>query len=155
MRRSPWLRPTPRRQGLYREATASAAAATVYSERLALDLGRITASIAGPKRPQDRISLSNARPTIQAACASMRQNGPGRVQPVTLDGQHFELTDLAVVIAAITSCTNTSNPGVIIAAGLLARNAVAKGLTVKTLGQDLAGAGLAGRHRLPGQCRTA
>jgi aconitate hydratase len=120
-----------RRQGLYREAAVSAAEAAIYSERLALDLGSVTAGIAGPKRPQDRISLSNARTTIQAACASMRQSGPGRVQPVMLDGQHFELTDLAVVIAAITSCTNTSNPGVIIAAGLLARNAVAKGLTVK------------------------
>ena len=74
---------------------------------------------------------------------------------MTLDGEEFALDHGDVVIAAITSCTNTSNPSVMLAAGLLARNALEKGLETQAVGQDLAGAGLEGRHRVPRQGRAA
>ena len=165
-----------------------------FSDTIELDLGTVEPSLAGPKRPQDRVSLSAAKrrsgrrsSTTCPATASRptrrtrpspspiprrtrpptapRPREPGRrgasrpgghghaspqrqLTPVTLDGESFELDHGHVVIAAITSCTNTSNPSVMIAAGILARNAVARGLQLEALGQDIAGAGLEGRHRI-------
>jgi aconitate hydratase A / 2-methylisocitrate dehydratase len=163
-------------QGLWHEAGV----VPVYDETLVLDLSSVEPSLAGPARPQDRVSLSRAKVEFeQALLAFRRENEEGaagvapastdeaslesfpasdppaldpnadeleqprvgaserpvlvvrRHCPVTLaDGRSFELTDGHVVIAAITSCTNTSNPSVMIAAGLLARNAVERGLVV-------------------------
>jgi aconitate hydratase len=105
-----------------------------YTDVLELDLSQVVPSLAGPKRPQDRIALSNAGKQIAQALTAMQSErgnaGSIRIQ-VEHQGQKFELGDGAVVIAAITSCTNTSNPSVIMAAGLLARNAVKRGLQVK------------------------
>ena len=106
-----------------------------YDETIELDLATIEPSLAGPSRPQDRVSLSHARAGFAQALAGVRRDEGATLQlqkaPVTLaDGRAFDLADGAVVIAAITSCTNTSNPSVMIAAGLLARNAVERGLTV-------------------------
>jgi len=117
-----------RRQGLFREPGARPAH---YSETVHLDLGTIVASIAGPKRPQDRIALTEAQQVINDAATELRGNSERRTGRITLDGETMEFPDLGVAIAAITSCTNTSNPGVIMAAGLLARNARQRGLTVK------------------------
>jgi aconitate hydratase len=120
-----------REQGMFYEPGARPAD---YSDTLHLDLGDIVASIAGPKRPQDRIALDAAKTTISEALTNMRRDSgsdsAGRTT-VTQNGEQFELEDGAVVIAAITSCTNTSNPAVMVGAALLARNARAKGLQVK------------------------
>jgi aconitate hydratase len=144
-----------------------------YSEELELDLGDVVPSIAGPKRPQDRVSLTESKAAFREALEGMGgenspedrsvadtfpasdpisshvangdgyepRGGTGGVQvadrtsaraPVTLaDGTETELDHGHVVIAAITSCTNTSNPSVMVGAGILARNAVQKGLRVK------------------------
>ena len=151
-----------------------------FSEEIELDLGSVVPSLAGPKRPQDRVSLSDAQSAFRHALedyapsngeqADAQDEGvaesypasdppantsPGHAQPpagieptpahvasstlaapragaqVTLDGESFELKHGAVVIAAITSCTNTSNPSVMLAAGILARNALARGLRSK------------------------
>jgi aconitate hydratase len=116
-------------QGLFRASDSQQAA---YVDELQLDLGSIVPSIAGPKRPQDRIPLSDAKQAIHSARLSLRSDGSdGRSRSGVIGGKPFELKDGAVVIAAITSCTNTSNPSVMIGAGLVARNAVAKGLKVK------------------------
>jgi aconitate hydratase len=113
-------------QGMWRESGATPAQ---YSESLELDLATVQPSIAGPKRPQDRIALNAAKATIRQ---HMTAAGVGdRSRAVTLGGSQQELRDGAVLIAAITSCTNTSNPAVMIGAGLLARNARARGLNVK------------------------
>jgi aconitate hydratase len=104
----------------------------LYSDVLELDLSTVEPSIAGPKRPQDRIALSAASKTIQGHVnAAVADRESGGSAEVTLDGETFELRDGAVLIAAITSCTNTSNPEVMVAAGLLARNAGARGLATK------------------------
>ena len=103
-----------------------------FSEYLELDLSTVVPSIAGPRRPQDRIEVSRAKDQFAADL-------PGYVQPgkekqsvsVAMDSESFELANGAVTIAAITSCTNTSNPSVMLAAGLLARNAAKKGLKSK------------------------
>jgi aconitate hydratase len=103
-----------------------------FSEEIDLELDTIKPSIAGPKRPQDRILVSNAKLVIREARISARAGKPiVKSQPVSLENNQFELEDGAVVIAAITSCTNTSNPNAMVAAGLLAVNAVARGLSVK------------------------
>jgi aconitate hydratase len=132
-----------------------------FSEYLELDLSTVVPSIAGPKRPQDRIELTNAKsafekvlvdyaspvavgfaPKNKSADEGSDLGLPGRHRSqapssasnpveVTVGSDHFTLDHGAVTIAAITSCTNTSNPSVMLAAGLLARNAVRKGLTVK------------------------
>ncbi|NIL93204.1 MAG: aconitate hydratase AcnA [Woeseiaceae bacterium] len=116
-------------QGLWRRDGQPDA---LYSDTLELDMGTVEPSIAGPKRPQDRIALSVADSTyekhLEAAVAN-RDSGGSAV--ANLDGQDVEIRDGAVLIAAITSCTNTSNPAVMVAAGLLARNAHAKGLRTK------------------------
>ena len=110
-------------QGLWRGSKVAR-----YSDVLTLDMGAVEPSIAGPKRPQDRIALKGAGGKISEL---LKASGKGTRVPVTAGSEKFELEDGAVVIAAITSCTNTSNPAVMVGAGLLARNAAAKGLTRK------------------------
>ncbi|WP_019617457.1 aconitate hydratase AcnA [Gulosibacter faecalis] len=101
-----------------------------YSEYLELDLSTVVASIAGPRRPQDRIELDQAKRQFESDLANYASESS---KPVTVnnDGTEFELDHGHVGIAAITSCTNTSNPSVMMAAGILARNAVEKGLQSK------------------------
>ncbi|HEV2346829.1 MAG TPA: aconitate hydratase AcnA [Actinocrinis sp.] len=122
-----------------------------YSEYIELDLSTIVPSIAGPKRPQDRVALSEAKSRYRAAVrdyikdgdesgiesfpasdSPAGRNGLSKPTPVTApDGTTFEVDHGSVVIAAITSCTNTSNPSVMLGAALLAKRAVEKGLHVK------------------------
>jgi len=120
-----------REQGMFHEPGAEPA---TYSDTLHLDLGDVVPSISGPKRPQDRIALDAAKATIGEALTRMRgdsgSDSSGRAT-VTQNGEQFDIEDGAVVIAAITSCTNTSNPAVMVGAALLARNARARGLQVK------------------------
>ncbi|HEY4365856.1 MAG TPA: aconitate hydratase AcnA [Steroidobacteraceae bacterium] len=119
-------------QGMWRENGQPQAD---YTDVLELDLGTVEPSLAGPKRPQDRVPLRSAKKTYQSAVVKMAeertQKNPGAtgVGTATSAGKSFEVKDGAVLIAAITSCTNTSNPAVLIAAGLLARNARKRGLT--------------------------
>jgi aconitate hydratase len=123
-------------QGLFHSADSPDA---VYSDTLELDLNTVEPSIAGPRRPQDRIRLSAAKPSFELALPSLlgpaaAGAGATAVQPavaVEIDGESCELTHGSVVIAAITSCTNTSNPYVMVAAGLLAKKAVELGLQTK------------------------
>ncbi|HEJ7028059.1 TPA: aconitate hydratase AcnA [Serratia marcescens] len=105
----------------------------VFTSSLALDMSTVEASLAGPKRPQDRVALPNVPQAFKAATELDigGQKAKADSKTFTLDGQQHELRDGAVVIAAITSCTNTSNPSVMMAAGLLAKNAVKKGLRSK------------------------
>ena len=109
-----------------------------YSDTLELDLNSVEPSIAGPRRPQDRVRLTQARAAFEEALPSL--TGPAAAESpvatktavrVTLEGEEFELQHGSVVIAAITSCTNTSNPSVMVAAGLLAKKAVERGLKTK------------------------
>ncbi len=115
-------------QGLFRTA---ASPTPRFSSTLGLDLAAVEPSMAGPKRPQDRVLLKE----MQSTWRDQLGKGFGRKSAgptvAVNDGSGASITDGAVVIAAITSCTNTSNPSVMIGAGLLARNAVAKGLTSK------------------------
>jgi aconitate hydratase len=147
-------------QGLFRTDTSPE---PMFTDTIELDLGNVVPSIAGPRRPQDRVSLTEAKPEWRKALSSMLDTG--MADPVKLerwlneggssvppaadiqqpapqsdpfesvevhDGdQTYRITHGSVVIAAITSCTNTSNPQVMLAAGLLARNAVQKGLSTK------------------------
>jgi aconitate hydratase len=104
-----------------------------YSETLALDIGTVAPSLAGPKRPQDRVALTDVKAGFEQALGKLNaERGVESKPPVeaTIDGQHVEIGDGAVVIAAITSCTNTSNPTVMLGAGLVAKKAVERGLTV-------------------------
>ncbi len=142
-----------RAQGMFREDGDVEAE---YTDVLSLDMAEVVPSLAGPKRPQDRILLTEAKQSFENTLAELADGrepaskaqdrmadegggtavGNDEVLPpgyadVTYEGNSFQLQDGAVVIAAITSCTNTSNPAVMIGAGLLARNAAAKGLTVK------------------------
>jgi aconitate hydratase len=114
-------------QGMWRE---DGAPDPEYTDVLQLDLGTVQPSLAGPKRPQDRVRLPDMQKAYRDAFArdqdKWKSQGPAQVA----DGAPFELKDGAVVIAAITSCTNTSNPAVMLGAGLLARNARARGLEV-------------------------
>ncbi|MDA8574048.1 aconitate hydratase AcnA [Alphaproteobacteria bacterium] len=112
-------------QGMWRSADAPD---PVFSDTLSLDLSHVEPSLAGPKRPQDRVLLKDAASSFAGTLQDLAGRSP---QTFPVAGADYELTDGAVVIAAITSCTNTSNPAVLFAAGLVARNAVAKGLTVK------------------------
>ncbi len=113
-------------QGLWRDA---ATPDPLFTDTLALDLATVEPSLAGPKRPQDRVPLSRVAASFGAYLAKERSGGPARSEPAP--GANFPVTDGDVVIAAITSCTNTSNPSVLIAAGLVARNARRAGLAVK------------------------
>ncbi|PTX99681.1 aconitate hydratase AcnA [Verrucomicrobia bacterium LW23] len=127
-------------QGLYGIPTKEDG--ILYSSNLELDLGDVTPSVAGPKRPQDRVPLRKLKDTFVGSLSkSVKENGFGLAETalathaeVTTNGYRppakAELTHGSVLIAAITSCTNTSNPSVMLAAGLLAKRAVEKGLTV-------------------------
>jgi aconitate hydratase len=102
----------------------------VFSDTLELDLGSVVPSLAGPKRPQDRVLLTEAASEFNLALGKdFGKEGVGERIPVV--GEKFDVGNGDVVIAAITSCTNTSNPSVLIAAGLLAKKAIEKGLKVK------------------------
>jgi aconitate hydratase len=110
-------------QGMWRE---DGAADPVFTETLELDLSTVEPSMAGPKRPQDRVALSNAASSVKDI---MAKEGSGTATQV--EGSDYKLEPGAVVLAAITSCTNTSNPAVLVAAGLVAKKAHEKGMTVK------------------------
>ena len=117
-------------QGLFR---TSSAPEPTYTSVLDLDLAEVGPSLAGPRRPQDLVPLAGAPDSFRELLATQQQEGKaGRASvPVRLAGEEAELGDGAVVIAAITSCTNTSNPSVMLGAGLLAQKAVARGLRPK------------------------
>ncbi len=130
-------------QGLWRDEKTPD---PVFSDILELDLKDVEPCLAGPRRPQDRVPLSQAAKSFaQTLAGALGNNGAGganmmadegggappAVRSVPVQGKNYELTDGAVVIAAITSCTNTSNPSVLVGAGLLARNAIKRGLQVK------------------------
>ncbi len=123
-----------RAQGLWRQDGATSAQ---YTQIVSLDLATVEPSLAGPKRPQDRIALRAAKAAYRSSVKKMAdersQKNPDATGKATATsgGKSFEIEDGAVLIAAITSCTNTSNPAVLVAAGLLARNAHALGLTTK------------------------
>ena len=126
-----------RAQGAFRDYH-DAAQDPDFSETLELDLGTIVPAIAGPKRPQDHVALSNVKADFLEGLArpvNFKSYGVApeqldKVVPIELDGHHYQLRHGSVLIAAITSCTNTSNPNVMIAAGLLAKKAVERGLHV-------------------------
>ena len=109
-----------REQGLFLTANSPE---PEYSDRLELDLAAVVPSLAGPKRPQDRIELPKVKENFLGTLTA-----PERSIPITMDGEKTAVGDGSVVIAAITSCTNTSNPSVMVAAGLLAKKAVERGL---------------------------
>jgi aconitate hydratase len=115
-------------QGMWRDDSHD----ITYSSTLGLDMSTVVPSLAGPKRPQDRIALTDMKQQWQIDISGqLRPDGgaPGEASGVEFDGATFDLSDGDVVIAAITSCTNTSNPEVMVAAGLVARNARERGLT--------------------------
>ncbi|MCX6035371.1 MAG: aconitate hydratase AcnA, partial [Chloroflexi bacterium] len=125
-----------RAQGLFREANTPD---PEYTDTLELDLGSVVPSLAGPKRPQDRVALTDMKSVFRKALiAPVKERGyelkpeaVNRKGRVGTNGGSYEIGHGAVVIAAITSCTNTSNPSVMVAAGLVAKKAVEKGLAVK------------------------
>jgi aconitate hydratase len=99
----------------------------IFSDKLELDLGTVEATVAGPKRPQDRVALRNAKSSF----TKVVEGAPQKHVQVRNNGDSFDLSSGAVVIAAITSCTNTSNPSLMLGAGLLAKKAVERGLESK------------------------
>ena len=111
-------------QGLWHDPSVE----PVFSEYLTLDLSTVVPSIAGPKRPQDRIQLSASKSSFEK---DLKNYSDAMSSPAKVKGQSYEIDHGAVTIASITSCTNTSNPSVMLAAGLLAKKAVAKGLKAK------------------------
>ena len=113
-----------REQGLFHDENTAQAE---YSELLSLDLATVEPSLAGPKRPQDRVPLSSAKESFESALPSLIKPGKAPTEAASGNGH---LSNGKVVIAAITSCTNTSNPSVMLAAGLLAKKAVERGLQV-------------------------
>jgi aconitate hydratase len=115
-------------QGLFRDSDTPD---PVFSNTLELDLGDVEPSIAGPKRPQDRVPLARAAHAFAEALDKEYGKGQEAGLRVPVESRNFDLGHGDVVIAAITSCTNTSNPSVMIAAGLLAKNALERGLRVK------------------------
>jgi aconitate hydratase len=123
-------------QGMFRTESAPI---PEFTKRLALDLATVVPSLAGPKRPQDRVPLADVRKTFAASLTAptakrgFALEGPALARTATVedDGHAETIGHGAVVIAAITSCTNTSNPSVMVAAGLVARKAVQRGLTTK------------------------
>ena len=126
-------------QGLFHTADSPDAE---YTDTLELDLGTVVPSLAGPKRPHDRVPLSTSKAEFKQALGSLVPGGGDGARPadeliagsatsVSTNGDSFDLSHGSVVIAAITSCTNTSNPSVMIAAGLVAKKAVERGLTTQ------------------------
>jgi aconitate hydratase len=121
-------------QGMWRTQGQKSAE---YTDVLELDLGQVEPSLAGPRRPQDRVPLRTAKTVYETNAKKTSEERAAKTPaahgtaPLTLDGKTFELKDGAVLIAAITSCTNTSNPSVMLGAGLLARKANEKGLKAK------------------------
>ena len=123
-------------QGLFRSDDAEP---PQYSQTVALDMGQVEPSLAGPKRPQDRVALADMKSAFQAVLQTpvsergfgLDDAAVGRTATVADNGNSIDIGHGAVVIAAITSCTNTSNPSVMLAAGLLAENAVKRGLQVQ------------------------
>ena len=166
-------------QGLFHSAGSPE---PIFTDTLTLDLSTVEPSIAGPRRPQDRIRLSDAQRAFRDALPGLLPTGsppPGKdgakgpaqgpaavgvwgegssqspaAHAVMLEDATEVLDHGSVVIAAITSCTNTSNPSVMLAAGLLAKKAVERGLETKAVGQDLAGSGVQGGLRLLRPCRS-
>jgi aconitate hydratase len=114
-------------QGLWRSTRTGD---PVFTDTLTLDISSVESSIAGPKRPQDRVALSSAASAFKKALSEV-YGRPESAARVPVEGASHDLGDGDVVIAAITSCTNTSNPSVMLGAGLIARNAVKRGLAVK------------------------
>ena len=112
-------------QGMFYEAGVDTA---VYTTNLSLDMSTVVPSISGPKRPQDRIELSKSKATWKRDLEVLKGNSKGSAN---VEGWGYDLQDGDVVIAAITSCTNTSNPSVMVGAGLLAKKAVELGLDIK------------------------
>lgn len=102
-----------------------------YSDQLELDLGKVEPSLAGPARPQDRVPLPEAPKSFQSFVSTLPNKTRKTATVEYPSGQTYELKDGSVVIAAITSCTNTSNPSVLMAAGILAKNAAERGMQVK------------------------
>ena len=141
-------------QGMWRENGQPQAD---YTDVLELDLGTVEPSLAGPKRPQDRVPLRSAKQTYQAAQKKMADERATKnpsakgAAAATVAGKSFEVKDGAVLIAAITSCTNTSNPAVLIGAGLLARNARRARPHIEAMGEDQPRAGIARRDGLSQQ----
>jgi aconitate hydratase len=117
-----------RAQGMFRDQSTPD---PEFTDTLALDLDTVAPSLAGPKRPQDRVLLTDAKQKFLAALDTEFKKGNGASLRVNVKGEPFDVGHGDVVIAAITSCTNTSNPYVMIGAGLLARNAVERGLKSK------------------------
>jgi len=117
-------------QGMFRDTDKQE---PKYSAVVELDISTIVPSLSGPKRPQDRIPLDQSQPMFKTALANLKQERKIKSKPVTtnINGEQVTLDDGAVVIASITSCTNTSNPSVMIGAGLVAQKAAALGLKVK------------------------
>ena len=113
-------------QGLWRDADTPD---PQFTDTIELDMATVVPAIAGPKRPQDRIDLTDSSEAFTDALSDI--GGVDAPRTADVEGEEYSLSDGDVVLAAITSCTNTSNPSVLVAAGLLARNAVAKGLTSK------------------------
>ncbi|WP_026195436.1 aconitate hydratase AcnA [Mariprofundus ferrooxydans] len=115
-------------QGMFRDADSPEA---IYSEYVALDMSTVVPSLAGHKRPQDRIALTESKAKYQQAVETVKAEAGITTHAVntTINGKNITIDDGAVVIAAITSCTNTSNPSVMVAAGLVAKKAAALGLS--------------------------
>lgn len=117
-----------KRQGIWHDPSATPR----YSEHIELDLASVVPSIAGPKRPQDRVALQQAKDSFAKALPAYLSDKSAKSSvPVTVNGRAGSVANGAVVIASITSCTNTSNPSVMIGAGLLAKKAVERGLSSK------------------------
>ncbi len=116
-----------RAQGMWREAGDPA---PIFADTLHLDLASVVPSLAGPKRPQDRVPMDQLHKAFQEALELDGKAGDAD-RRVAVDGENFDLGHGDVVIAAITSCTNTSNPAVMLGAGLVAKKALARGLSVK------------------------
>lgn len=122
-----------RAQGLFRDANSPT---PQFTDTLELDLGTVTPSLAGPKRPQDRVPLSAMKSSFQTALTTpVKERGyeltPAQLTAEAMFDDSHKLNNGSVVIAAITACTNTSNPYVMVAAGLLAKKAIEQGLSVK------------------------
>ena len=146
-----------RAQGLFRTDETPDAE---YADTLELDLATVVPSLAGPRRPQDRVALSNAKASFASAlppnCRKASRRLPARGGGTAVRRrEHDKLEHGSVVIAAITSCTNTSNPSVMIGAGLRGEESGGEGADQQAVGEDQPGAGLESRHRVPRQGRPA